>query len=95
MIPLVNRAWAMSFGRAEFAKKAVAKWGWGPLNYVLLDSPKLISFEDTKPKAKRKLIPVDELEVNVTGELSTSYLSMILENKEKREGVKKIGRNKG
>jgi hypothetical protein len=83
IIPLVNQAWAMTFGRAKFAKKAVGNWGWGPLNYVLLDSPKLISFKDTKPKAKQILIPVDELDVNVTGELSTSYLSMILENKEK------------
>jgi hypothetical protein len=41
------------------------------------------------------LIPVDELEVNVTGELSTSYLSMILENKVKREGVKKLEETRG
>jgi hypothetical protein len=42
IIPLVNAAWERSFGRATEARRAVLQRGWSPLNYVLLDHPKLI-----------------------------------------------------
>jgi hypothetical protein len=37
VIPLLNLAWADSFGRKELARKAILERGWLVLNYVLLD----------------------------------------------------------
>jgi hypothetical protein len=42
IVPLVNVAWAKSFGKTTDARRAVLQRGWSPLNYVLLDHPKLI-----------------------------------------------------
>jgi hypothetical protein len=41
-IPLINIAWSKSFSRIENARKAIMQRGWGPMNYVLLDHPKII-----------------------------------------------------
>jgi hypothetical protein len=41
VIPLVNIAWEKSFARHEYVRRAIIKRGWGPLNFVLLDHPKL------------------------------------------------------
>lgn len=41
IFPLINRSWKGSFGNVLGAKKAIAKRGWGPLNYVLLNHEKL------------------------------------------------------
>jgi hypothetical protein len=46
-IPLINRAWDKSFAQVDYAKKAIRERGWGPLNYVLLDHPKLIPLAQT------------------------------------------------
>jgi hypothetical protein len=42
VVPLVNMALPHSFAKKENARKAVLKQGWNPLNYVLLDHPKLL-----------------------------------------------------
>ena len=41
--PLVRTAWNASFANVVHGRKAVAERGWGPLNYVLLNHPQLIS----------------------------------------------------
>ena len=89
IIPLVNHAWGKSFGRADVAKKAVANRGWGPLNYVLLDSPKLIQLDKGM---KRKLVALNpELleNVNLDGDVAGGYIAMIFDDQLKTEGVKK------
>ena len=45
VIPLVNKAWEKSFARKDCAMRAIIQRGWNPLNYVLLDHPKLIRME--------------------------------------------------
>jgi hypothetical protein len=47
VIPLVNMAFPLSFGRKENASKAILKRGWFPLTYVLLDHPKLLRVDQT------------------------------------------------
>jgi hypothetical protein len=37
--------WDQSFGRSDRAKRAIAARGWGPLNYKLLDHPKLFGHD--------------------------------------------------
>ena len=41
IVLLVWHAWKESFAMKETHKKAIAERGWGPLNYILLDHPKL------------------------------------------------------
>ena len=46
VVPLVNTAWEKSFARSDQTKKAVMERGWSPLNYVLLDHPKVKKNDD-------------------------------------------------
>lgn len=39
---MINEAFPHSFGRVDFAKRAIAARGWGPLNYALLQHPDII-----------------------------------------------------
>jgi hypothetical protein len=39
-------AWEQSFGRVEYAKKAILGRGWFVLNYVLLDDKQVINDTD-------------------------------------------------
>jgi hypothetical protein len=81
IIPLVRHAWEASFGRPDIAKKAVANRGWGPLNYVLLDSPDLVRDDRQNiPAIKRKIDQVsqeEEVEANHDGQVASGYLAMI------------------
>jgi hypothetical protein len=92
IIPLLRHAWDVSFGRANIAKKAVANRGWGPLNYVLLDSPDLIRDDRQNTQlTKRKINHVSQEEVDINqGELANGYLVMLFEDKLKTNGLQKI-----
>jgi hypothetical protein len=43
IIPIINAAWPKSFGNVNFAPKAIADRGWGPLTYNLLKHPDIVS----------------------------------------------------
>jgi hypothetical protein len=47
IIPILNMAWSKSLGKKTQARKAIVERGWGVLNYVLLDSPKLKKFSSS------------------------------------------------
>jgi hypothetical protein len=64
IIPLVNTAWDKSFGRCAEARRAIIQRGWNPLNYVLLDHPKLKSITKKPPS-------------NLSTELNTNSTAMI------------------
>ena len=49
VIPIVNYSWKKSFDKAESNRKAIAERGWNPLNYIVLDSPELVSSETIAP----------------------------------------------
>jgi hypothetical protein len=51
IIPLVRKAWDASFAKSKSAKKAIAKRGWNPLNYRLLDHPNLLPSVDSTTEA--------------------------------------------
>ena len=53
IVPLVIRAWALSFGRIQPNKIAIARRGWGPLNRALLTNKEIL-------KTKISAINVDE-----------------------------------
>jgi hypothetical protein len=53
IIALVNIAFPQSFGKKENARKAILKRGWNPLNYVLLDHPKLIRTDSRRINPNR------------------------------------------
>jgi hypothetical protein len=42
IIPILNRCWENTLNNQQFALKAIRERGWNPLNYVLLDDPRLI-----------------------------------------------------
>jgi hypothetical protein len=73
-IPLINSAWERSFAKVEYAKKAILQRGWNPLNYVLLDHPKLIPL----PPDKQQPLPDEignqnvDVDVNNTTTISTT-----------------------
>jgi hypothetical protein len=50
-VPLVNMAWSNSFAKVKNAQKAIKERGWNPLNFVLLDHPKLIPLATTTTTA--------------------------------------------
>jgi hypothetical protein len=97
IITLVRHAWEQSFGQADIAKKAVAKRGWGPLNYAFFDSPDLIR-DDRQNIAtnKRKInqVSTEEVKVNHDGEVATGYLVMIFEDKLKSDALWKQSEEK-
>jgi hypothetical protein len=79
-------------GRADTAKKADANRGWGSLNYVLLDSPKLVSDDRRNIQAKKRKVnevSQEEVEVNHDGQVATGYLTILFEDKLKRDGLRK------
>jgi hypothetical protein len=43
IIPLVNYAYPLSFGNVQRGRKAIANRGWGPLTYILLQNPHILS----------------------------------------------------
>ena len=50
VIPLLNKAWADSFGGASKTKKALADRGWNPLNMALLKNPDVTATIDATDK---------------------------------------------
>jgi hypothetical protein len=80
---LINHAWGKSFGRTAVAKKVVASRGWGPLNYVLLDHPGLIHFNESNEQSSELVERSNTtltVEVNLNGEATGAYLGAIFEN---------------
>jgi hypothetical protein len=55
VIPIINYAFPILFGRVDKAKKAIADCGWGPLNYKLLQHPEVL-----KTKLKSPLTNQDQ-----------------------------------
>ena len=80
IVPLVRHAWDLSFARAEVAKKAIAARGWGPLNYVLLDHPALIRFNNKPTAAPSNGKPKKSIEVNLDGAVTGVHLDAIFED---------------
>ncbi len=64
IIPLVNRAFPLSFGNQKSAIKAVARRGWNPLNFNLLTTlPKKMDVVDltgttTSSSTQHELFPM-------------------------------------
>jgi hypothetical protein len=67
----VNIAFPQSFGRKENARKAILKRGWNPLNYVLLDHPKLIRSDSDSPTAEESTQTGNSASTNVVSETTT------------------------
>jgi hypothetical protein len=52
IIPIINAAWAKSFGRPAHGKKAAVVRGWNPCNWALLRDPDILATKaagDTEP----------------------------------------------
>jgi hypothetical protein len=110
VIPLVNMAWHGSFTRADRARKAILQRGWGPLNYCLLDHPKLIRLDssDIRPTATvssdgMSTIPSSNNSMDITlsidnlnveGPVVSSMLDLLVDNKAKSEGHKEKNKEK-
>ena len=45
IIPILNRCWDGTLNNQRFALKSIRERGWNPLNYVLLDDPRLVRDE--------------------------------------------------
>ena len=103
VIPLVNMAWSRSFAVVENGKKAIRQRGWGPLNYVLLDHPKLIAKlpEDTNtnaPTAEPTTINSDHdfslLKINTSGPLTNELVDQLVDQKAMAIGKKAANEEK-
>jgi hypothetical protein len=71
IIPLVRRVWARTFGRSEYCKRAISQRGFNPLNYILLDDPRL-QHEVSSPELEPiQLYPTIEIESSDDEEILT------------------------
>lgn len=80
VVPLVKMAWKDSFANQDRARDAISSRGWGPLNYVLLDHPKLVINDcDTDSKA----------ELNESGPIVSNYLNKLIDKTLKNKAANK------
>jgi hypothetical protein len=87
VVPIVNKAWPLTLGNKDFAKKAITERGWGPLTYVLLDDPRLIPYDNV---ANNKF--VSDLEINTinkNGKVFNNTLDLLMCDCEKCSGRKR------
>lgn len=94
VIPLVSMSWEESFGRADRAKRAIGRRGWGPLNYILLDHVKLFRHDKQQKQicSNQQAIGIsdDLIEINDEGPLLNSCLDTLIEKRLKcKEANKK------
>jgi hypothetical protein len=75
VIPLVNKAWAMSFGDAMKGHKALADRGWNPLNRSLLATESVLK---TTSQEKEATAATGVLELNVETGIACSIIDKIV-----------------
>jgi len=85
IVPLVNKAFPLSFGNQKSAIKAIAHRGWNPLNLnrltVLPDKKDVVDLNNEPLKPTYGL--------NISNGNSSHYLDLLIEEKIKNEGRKK------
>jgi hypothetical protein len=88
IIPLVDMAWKDSFARSIQARKAIKMRGWGPLNYALLNHPRLIQKpnQPTEQASEPNNPPIDLTVMNTNGPAVTGYVDQLLQDKMKDDG---------
>jgi hypothetical protein len=96
VIPLVNMAWERSFARSTPAKHAIIQRGWSPLNYVLLDHPKLRRVDEQTTTDKSDgdnntsdPSSISTLEYAKGGVKSSTMLQAMISEESKSEGRRK------
>jgi hypothetical protein len=60
IIPLLNKAWKQSFGKNRTNRKAIATWGWFPLNQKLLLQKEILETESNSQNAKNATNEINE-----------------------------------
>jgi hypothetical protein len=85
IVPLVNKAFPLSFDNQKSAIKAIAHRGWNPLNFNLLNV--LPDKNDVVDLTKEPLKPTHGL--NISNGASNHYLVLLIEEEIKNEGRKK------
>jgi hypothetical protein len=85
IVPLVNKAFPLSFGNQKSAIKVIAHRGWHPLNFNLLTV--LPDKNDVVDLTKEPLKPTHG--VNILNGASNHYLDLLIEEEIKNEGRKK------
>jgi hypothetical protein len=91
IVPLVQKSWHASFAKKEKAKSAIAKGGWNPLNYVLLDHLNLNSSLASRASNQTENITdsSEALSINTEGNKFKQYLNQFIMTEAKREGRKR------
>jgi len=85
IVPLLNKAFPLSFGNQKGAIKAIAHRGWNPLNYNLLTV--LPDQKDAIDLTKEPLKPSCAL--NLSKGTSSHYIDLLIQEQVKNEGRKK------
>jgi hypothetical protein len=81
IIPLVNKAFQVNFAIQKDVQKAIARRGWSPLNYKLLEN-----FQS--PTGSAALCSSVTPSLNVTHGSASIYLDLLVEESKKDEGRK-------
>ena len=92
IIPLVNMAFAKSFGSQKNALKAIADRGWNPLNYNILATYQYFEKENTvdltiEPTSSTVTVGIPKLNINQG--VGSYYLDRLIEEEKKSEGRKR------
>jgi hypothetical protein len=89
VVPIVNHAWPNTLGNRVFAKKAIAERGWGPLNYILLDDDRLMTYNGKKEITINNVRNVDISTINRNGEIFNHTLDLLIDERDKSIGRKR------
>jgi hypothetical protein len=89
IIPLVRKSWYKSFAKKDCAKAAIAKRGWNPLNYALLDDPNLLPSVSSEVSAARIPDCSSLTSFNQQGKKFNLFLDQFILSEAKKEGRKR------
>lgn len=97
IIPIINKSFPGSYGNVEFAKKAIAKRGWFPATFALLNDPAIAKTRErnnnttTNSSISEPDAPTHQLDVpilNMETGLAGKITDKLLANELKKDGRK-------
>jgi molybdopterin converting factor small subunit len=84
IVPLVNYAYPLSFGNIQRGRKAISDRGWGPLNYILLQNPDILSTKGkTEAETEAENSDPSRTETETSTEAKTSWSAVASLNTKK------------
>ena len=89
IVPLVNIAFEESFANQKDALRAIARRGWNPLNYKLLEDFPTTTSDDTTTNSSVNLVDGMKQSMNVSKGSASLYMDLLTEESKNDEGRKR------